>query len=113
MELYDYERAAGATAVYNGRGEQAGLIYAAMALGGEVGELQNLAKKILRGDFKDHASASANNVNMAGELGDVLWYVAAVAFELGYSLDEIAAMNLGKLASRKQHGTLKGGRRLT
>ena len=36
------------------------------------------------------------------ELGDVLWYISACADELGITLEEIAAFNVGKLA--KRHG---------
>ena len=46
--------------------------------------------------------------DMAAELGDVLWYVAAVAQELGVSLADVAQANLDKLASRKARGTLQG-----
>ena len=41
---------------------------------------------------------------MAKELGDVLWYVAQLASELGLDLDEIAQANLDKLLSRQQRG---------
>lgn len=112
MELTQYERLAGSTALYNGRGTTQGLIYAAMALGGEVGELQNLVKKGLRGDYVSiEVWMAAHKSGLADELGDVLWYVTALAYELGYSLDEIAEMNLAKLAMRNQIGTIKGGER--
>jgi NTP pyrophosphatase (non-canonical NTP hydrolase) len=42
------------------------------------------------------------------ELGDVLWYAAAVAAELGVSLGYVAAHNLEKLESRKARGKLQG-----
>lgn len=45
---------------------------------------------------------------VAGELGDILWYAAMVAFEFGLSLQEIAAANLEKLRGRQQRGTLSG-----
>jgi NTP pyrophosphatase (non-canonical NTP hydrolase) len=42
------------------------------------------------------------------ELGDVLWYVAQLASELGFSLDEIAQANLDKLASRAARNVIAG-----
>jgi NTP pyrophosphatase (non-canonical NTP hydrolase) len=45
---------------------------------------------------------------MAKELGDVLWYVAQLASELGLELDEIAQTNLDKLLSRQRRGVLSG-----
>jgi NTP pyrophosphatase (non-canonical NTP hydrolase) len=45
---------------------------------------------------------------MSKELGDVLWYVAQLASELGLDLDEIAQVNLDKLLSRQRRGVLSG-----
>ena len=45
---------------------------------------------------------------MAKELGDVLWYLAQIASELGLDLDQIAQTNLDKLLSRQQRGVLSG-----
>ena len=71
---------------------------------GEAGEVANKAKKILRGDYQ----AKDIQEQIAGELGDVLWYLAMVAYEFDLSLEDIAQANLDKLASRKQRGVLKG-----
>lgn len=45
---------------------------------------------------------------MAAELGDVLWYTANLATELGYDLNRIAGENVNKLQSRKVRGVLGG-----
>jgi NTP pyrophosphatase (non-canonical NTP hydrolase) len=42
------------------------------------------------------------------ELGDILWHVALVANNLGYSLEAVADLNLQKLQSRKQRDMIKG-----
>jgi NTP pyrophosphatase (non-canonical NTP hydrolase) len=42
------------------------------------------------------------------ELGDVLWYVAASAAEIGSSLEEIALANANKLLSRNARGKIGG-----
>ena len=45
---------------------------------------------------------------MKKELGDVLWYIAQMATELGADMNEIAEGNSEKLYSRKERGTLHG-----
>ena len=42
------------------------------------------------------------------ELGDVLWQVAACANEIGYTLREIADLNLAKLGDRADRGVIVG-----
>ena len=80
--------------------------YPALGLGGEVGEVLNKVKKIMR----DHDGKITDEYReiLKKELGDVLWYVAALASELGLKLEEVARLNLEKLASRKERGTLGG-----
>ena len=45
---------------------------------------------------------------MAYELGDVLWYLANAANDLGYTLSEIGEMNLEKLTDRSRRNRLRG-----
>lgn len=45
---------------------------------------------------------------IAKEVGDVLWYVATMANDLGISLESIAEMNIEKLKSRKARGVIGG-----
>ena len=73
---------------------------------GETGEVQGKIKKVIRdsGGIID----PERRRQIAGELGDVLWYLSQMASELGISLDEIAQANLDKLAGRKERGTLQG-----
>jgi hypothetical protein len=46
-------------------------------------------------------------------LGDVLWYLARVATELGLSLDVIAEHNIARLLDRKSPGAIHGDQRIT
>lgn len=77
-------------------------IYPAMAMCGEAGEFAEKVKKAWRDQTPLDKLAAAK------ELGDVLWYVAAAARDLGYSLEDVAALNIGKLLSRRARGTLAG-----
>jgi NTP pyrophosphatase (non-canonical NTP hydrolase) len=64
------------------------------------------AKKAIRDD--GGLVTDERRETIAKELGDVLWYVAQVASELGLELDEIAQANLEKLLSRQRRGVLAG-----
>jgi NTP pyrophosphatase (non-canonical NTP hydrolase) len=55
------------------------------------------------GDFTEAPRAA-----VADELGDVLWYLAVLAADLGLSLDEIATGNLDKLRSRLARAHIGG-----
>lgn len=101
-----YQAVAEATAIYPDQGNTAGLVYVVLGLGGEVGEIQNKVKKVLR-DTNGILSPERRR-ELIGELSDVLWYVAMVASELGMSLGSIAESNLEKLHSRAERGVIKG-----
>jgi MazG nucleotide pyrophosphohydrolase domain. len=87
-------------------GEPTGLVYACLGLAGEAGEVAEHAKKMLRDD--DGRLSDERRAKLRAELGDVLWYVAAIADELGENLDAIASENLSKLARRAEQGKLGG-----
>lgn len=112
MELNQYQKAALETAVYQ---KDYKVIYPALGMNGEAGEVADKVKKVLRDSeviVRDGCGAivlsDVKRYELAKEVGDVLWYVAMMAYDLGYSLDEIAEMNIRKLASRKQRGQLSG-----
>lgn len=103
MNLSEYQRESRRTAEYP---REAWLVYPALGLAGEAGEVAEHAKKTIRDDggkVSDERRAA-----MSKELGDVLWYVAQLATELGLDLDEIAGQNLEKLFSRQTRGVLSG-----
>jgi NTP pyrophosphatase (non-canonical NTP hydrolase) len=103
VELSDYQRLSRRTAQYP---REARLSYPALGLAGEAGEVAEHVKKVIRDD-EDRVSAP-RRAALAKELGDVLWYLAALACELGLDLDEIAEANLEKLRSRQRRGALTG-----
>lgn len=73
---------------------------------GEVGEVQGKIKKIIRDS--GGVITDDRRQQLAGELGDVMWYLSQMASELDLSLNDIAQANLDKLAGRKERGTLQG-----
>ncbi len=103
MELSDYQRLSRRTAEYP---REAWLAYPALGLAGEAGEVAEHAKKAIRDDGAQ--VTDERRAAMTKELGDVLWYVAQLASELGLNLDEIAEDNLEKLLSRQRRGVLSG-----
>lgn len=112
MDLTTYQQTAVSTAKYPNVGDN--LVYPALGLAGECGEVVEHVKKLYRktgridcydGSLSSNASHS-HDLALALEIGDVLWYIAALASEIGYDLSEIAQMNLDKLADRKAAGTL-------
>lgn len=78
-----------------------GLLYTALGLTNEAGEYAGKVKKHMRDGVIDDQAAAA-------ELGDVLWYLAMCAEELGYDLSEIADMVLRKLRDRAERGVIQG-----
>lgn len=103
MQLDDYQTAARRTAIYDDRFR---IVYPALGLASEAGEVCGKVKKILRDQAGDFAKAP--RAALADELGDVLWYLAVLAADLGLSLDEIAAGNLDKLRSRLARAQIGG-----
>jgi NTP pyrophosphatase (non-canonical NTP hydrolase) len=103
MDFNEYQKLAKQTAVYP---PEHGLTYALMGLGGEGGEILNKYKKVIRD--QNCVMTSENKEDMKKELGDVLWYVAAIASEIGVELQDVAQDNINKLFSRKKRGKLKG-----
>ena len=75
--------------------------YFTLGLCGEAGEVAEKIKKSLRDGTLDLE-------NLKAEIGDVLWYVAALSGSFGFSLDEIAEKNLDKLRSRLSRGKIEG-----
>lgn len=103
LTFSEYQKQTRATTVYP---SQFGIIYTALGLGNEAGEVLGKIKKVIRdnnGIFSDE-----HREKIIDEISDTLWYLAALAFELGYDLGDVAQRNLDKLADRAKRGVIKG-----
>jgi NTP pyrophosphatase (non-canonical NTP hydrolase) len=103
VDLSEYQRLSRRTAEYP---REAWLVYPALGLAGEAGEVAEHVKKAIRDDGGE--VSEERRTAMAKELGDVLWYVAQLATELELELEQIAEQNLEKLLSRQRRGVLSG-----
>lgn len=103
MTLDEYQNHALETAIYP---KQYKIIYPALGITGEAGECSDKVKKVIRdnnGEFTDDKKRE-----IAKEIGDVLWYCATLAHDIGYTLEEIGEMNVAKLSSRKERNKING-----
>jgi len=103
VDFNSYQRSASSTAIYP---DQHKIIYPALGMAGEAGEVANKVKKLIRDGPENRPDTWREDI--ASEIGDVLWYCAALASDLNLSLGMIAAQNLIKLDKRKDKGTLGG-----
>lgn len=103
MTLNEYQKEAMKNKIY-GYGDK--IVYPALGLGNEAGEVQGKIKKVLR----DNAGVfdKESRIKIADECGDVLWYLSALADDLGFTLEEIADANIVKLTSRRERGVISG-----
>lgn len=101
LDFDTYQEEAHKTAVYT---HDRPLEYAMIALAGEVGELLNKYKKVLRGDLPLELAET----HLMDETGDCLWYLAEIATLLGRSFGAVAGRNLEKLADREARDALCG-----
>jgi NTP pyrophosphatase (non-canonical NTP hydrolase) len=99
-----YEMKAGQTAIFP---KYKALEYLALGLTSEAGEVAGKVKKLIR-DGEDMEGFELKKIAIASEIGDVLWYCAMLAKEVGVPLNDIMKENLRKLHGRKIRGTLHG-----
>jgi len=109
MNFNEYQEKAMATATYPSLGRN--LMYPVLGLMGEAGEVAEKIKKLSRNqniELPSYFNTSDEfREALAKELGDVLWYIAALSTELRLKLDDVAAMNIAKLLDRQQRGVIK------
>ena len=107
LTLNEYQERMSDTAIYKWP-----VIYPALGLANEAGECLGKIKKMIRDDdvrFDGTLEITPQQrADLGAELGDVLWYIAALSKDLGLTLEEVGQMNLDKLADRKMRGKLKG-----
>lgn len=107
MTLDEYQTAARRTAQYP---EETRLLYPVLKLAGEAGEVAEKIGKLMRdeGWLPGRDLSAAQRDALAKELGDVMWYVASVATDLGLTLDQVGRGNIAKLEARLARGTIGG-----
>ncbi len=99
-----YENLAGQTAIFP---KEKALEYLALGMTSEAGEVAGKVKKLIR-DGEDKEGFEMKKLAIASEIGDVIWYCAMMAKEVGVPLNDIMKENLKKLHGRKERGTLSG-----
>ena len=102
-DFNSYQRSATKTAIYPPEHK---ILYPALGLAGEAGEVANKVKKVMRDGVENQVDDWKEQI--ASEIGDVLWYCAALATDLNMQLGMIAALNEKKLRDRFDRGKLNG-----
>lgn len=103
MTIKEYQDEAIKTAIYP---EKYKIIYSAIGLSNEAGEVLGKIKKVMRD--KEGVFDPKSKLDIGMELADCLWYCSALASDLGFSLDHLAELNLAKLKDRQERGVLQG-----
>lgn len=98
MNMNEYQTQAATTAIYPASVQ---VLYPTLGLAGEAGEVANKVKKIVRDGKLDKEA-------IGSEIGDCLWYIAAICKDLGLKMEDVAQANLDKLQKRQEKGTLSG-----
>ncbi len=106
MSFDHYQAETGKTAVYPDDTDFDSIVYCALGLTSEAGEVCSVIKKVIRDGGQDFTVEAKKAI--AKELGDCAWYMAQLATSIGMTLEQIAEGNLEKLSSRKDRGVLSG-----
>lgn len=123
MELKEYQQRAMTTCTNSSRN----FSYMMLNLVGEVGELASKVAKAIRKEeveigevssqfkkyhnayyYTDKADAATMEQELMKEAGDCLWQLSGLCSVMGWDLEEVAQMNLDKLASRKERNVIVG-----
>ena len=116
MELNDYQKKAMSTCMETSNNWS----YMFLNLVGEVGEFASKVSKHIRkdnmfigdnvlcGKWKDDTLCESSIEELKKEAGDILWQLSGMCTVMGWSFEDIAQINLDKLAARKEAGTIDG-----
>jgi NTP pyrophosphatase (non-canonical NTP hydrolase) len=77
------------------------LLTASIGLSGEVGEFNDIVKKVL---FQGKEIDEDTIRHLRSELGDICWYMAQACMALDTSFEEVLDMNIAKLSDRYPGG---------
>lgn len=80
-------------------------LYLVLGLVGEAGEVAEKVKRVIRSDSGEMSPET--KLAIIKEVSDVLWYCAVLADEFGFTLDEMANINIEKLRDRKARGVIR------
>jgi NTP pyrophosphatase (non-canonical NTP hydrolase) len=107
LDMNVYQDKALGTATYPNVGSN--MVYPALGLAGEAGEVAEKVKKLWRnhGTMDGKSTTPEQSKEIAKEIGDVLWYCAALSKEIGITLGSIALGNIEKLQDRAARGAIK------
>lgn len=102
MRANDYQKLASRTLINKPdvplSGHETMIIWSAIGLAGEAGEVVDSIKK---GIFHRHG---LEKEKIEKELGDVLWYVAALCTKLDIDMESVMQKNIDKLLARYPNG---------
>lgn len=110
MSLNDYQKKAMQTATLTVENEA----YMLLGLTAEVGELMDKYAKGVRNQsmkiYKDRIipGSEVDTESIKKEVGDCLWFIAGICYINNWNLEDIAKLNLDKLADRKKRGVIVG-----
>ena len=114
MELNNYQERAMGTCLPSCEN----IVYMLNGLTAEVGEINDkVAKWVRKGiahidnnqlvfNTSDESAVEDYRHELIKEVGDCAWFIAGISMVLGASLEEVAQINLDKLANRKKEGTI-------
>jgi NTP pyrophosphatase (non-canonical NTP hydrolase) len=98
MSLTDYQEFTRTTAIYP---RDKAIDYLILGLASEAGEVAGKRKKEIR-------DGGVDVMTLIDELGDCMWYIARLADELNFSMEEVLQRNWAKLKDRQERNVLKG-----
>lgn len=103
-----YQELAKKTAIYPGVGTVGGIMYNALQIAAEAGEVAGKIAKYYRDGVPKGMDNDTWIEEVTKEIGDILWSQAQLLTELGVSFSDAGVTNLEKLASRQARGKLAG-----